>query len=114
MGTTGFGIAAQSLERGAFADLPALVAKGVPLAAERDESLVSAKRAPPEEDSLEAASERDDDSTEVQCTRQGFRFVPMVIEAHSGGWSRTARQILDGIAKHMKAAWNMIRFGLVR
>ena len=40
-------------------------AKGRPFAAERDESLVSAKRAPPEEDSLEAASEREDDSTEA-------------------------------------------------
>ena len=31
----------------------------------------------------------------------------MVMESHSGGWSKTARQILDGIAKHVKAAWNM-------
>ena len=50
---------------------------------------------------------RDDEPTEAQCTRQGFGFVPMVIEAHSGGWCKEARQVLDAIAKHTAAAWNL-------
>ena len=80
MGTTGFGIAAQSLERGAFADLPFFAAKGVPLAAERDESLVSAKRAAPtpEEDSLEAASEREDDNTDAAAFSLVIRPLPVL------------------------------------
>ena len=27
----------------------------------------------------------------------------MVIEAHSGGWGKTARQVLDAVAKHVSA-----------
>ena len=38
------------------------------------------------------------ETTEALCTRQGIKFVPMVIEAHSGGWSHRARQTLDTIA----------------
>ena len=30
---------------------------------------------------------REDETTEMQCTRQGFSFVPMVVEAHSGGFN---------------------------
>jgi hypothetical protein len=45
------------------------------------------------------------ETTDAACTRQGFAFVPMVIEAHSGGWSKRARQTLDSIAKHVSASW---------
>ena len=45
-------------------------------------------------------------TTAVLCRQQGFRFTPMVIEAHSGGWGRTARQVLDSIAKQVSASWN--------
>ena len=48
----------------------------------------------------------DSESTDVQCTRQGFRFAPMVVEAHAGGWSKEARRVLDAIAKHVHAACN--------
>ena len=44
------------------------------------------------------------DTTEAQCARNGFNFVPMIIEAHGGGWGRTARQTLDVIAKHVSIA----------
>ena len=30
----------------------------------------------------------------------------MVIEAHGGGWGKTARQTLDDIAKHVSSSWN--------
>ena len=46
------------------------------------------------------------ESTETLCRRQGFRFIPMVIEAHSGGWSKSARQTLDLVAKHVSACNN--------
>ena len=46
------------------------------------------------------------ETTEELCRRQGIRFIPMVIEAHGGGWSKGARQILDCIAKHLTASWN--------
>ena len=49
---------------------------------------------------------REDDATEVQCTRQGLCFIPMVIESHSGGWGKEARQVLDAIAKHISASGN--------
>ena len=30
----------------------------------------------------------------------------MVIEAHGGGWSKTARGVLDSIAKSVASTWN--------
>ena len=44
-------------------------------------------------------------TTEEQCAHQGFAFIPMVLEAHSGGWGRTARQVLDIIVKQLSASW---------
>ena len=44
-------------------------------------------------------------TTEELCTGAGLSFVPMVIESHSGGWGKTARQTLDTIAKHVSACW---------
>ena len=38
--------------------------------------------------------------------RQGLCFIPMVIESHSGGWGKEARQVLDAIAKHISASGN--------
>ena len=35
----------------------------------------------------------------------GLSFTPMVIDSHSGGWGKTARQTLDTIAKHVSACW---------
>ena len=49
-----------------------------PFAAERDESLVSAKRAPPEEDSLDAASESEEDSTEAAALSLVSRPLPVL------------------------------------
>ena len=37
--------------------------------------------------------------TAAQCEARGFEFVPMVLEAHSGGWSGVARQKLAFIAE---------------
>ena len=52
------------------------------------------------------AIENPDETTEALCQRQGLKFIPMVIEAHGGGWSRTARQALDKIARHVQATRN--------
>ena len=38
------------------------------------------------------------------CEGAGFKFVPMIIEAHGGGWSPTARRVLDWIAGELAAA----------
>ena len=40
------------------------------------------------------------------CAQQGIQFVPMVIEAHAGGWSKTARRVLDAVAKSLSTSWN--------
>jgi hypothetical protein len=32
------------------------------------------------------------------CSQAGFLFVPLFIEAHAGGLSKTARGVLDWIA----------------
>ena len=45
------------------------------------------------------------ETTERLCANQGLRFMPMVVEAHSGGWSKTARDILDSIAKSVATSW---------
>eukprot|EP00973_Karenia_brevis_P003379 465774-Karenia_brevis.AAC.1 len=34
----------------------------------------------------------DSETTERQCQSQGFVFLPMVVESHSGGWGKAARQ----------------------
>ena len=46
----------------------------------------------------------DAETTQEQCVRQGFSFIPMVLEARIGGWGKTARQTLDMIAKAVSAA----------
>ena len=47
---------------------------------------------------------RDYKQTESACKAAGFRFIPMVLEAHAGGWSPTARGVLDWIARQAAAA----------
>ena len=44
--------------------------------------------------------------TEHECTQAGFKFTPMILESHGGGWSPLARGVLDKIAKSQSAAWN--------
>ena len=46
------------------------------------------------------------ETTQELCRRQNIKFVPMVTEAHGGGWSKSARQIIDCVAKHSSASWN--------
>jgi hypothetical protein len=41
--------------------------------------------------------------TGQQCEAAGFAFVPMVLEAHAGVWSPTARGMLDWIARQSAA-----------
>ena len=40
------------------------------------------------------------------CTDAGFQCTPLILEAHSGGWSATGRRVLDFIAKAAAAAEN--------
>jgi len=42
--------------------------------------------------------------TGQQCEQAGFRFTPMVLEAHGGSWSPVARQVFDRLAKRAAAA----------
>ena len=36
--------------------------------------------------------------TAAQCSKEGFFFQPLVVEAHGGGWSGTWRKVIDDIA----------------
>ena len=36
--------------------------------------------------------------TATQCSKEGFFFEPLVVEAHGGGWSGTLRKVIDDIA----------------
>ena len=38
-------------------------------------------------------------STEALCSQEGFSFVPMVVEAHGGGWGLVARRALSNLAQ---------------
>ena len=49
---------------------------------------------------------RDFKNTEHACETAGFRFVPLVIEAHAGGWSPLIRAKVDWIAKTYAACHN--------
>ena len=42
--------------------------------------------------------------TARECRQAGFRFTPMVMEAHAGAWSTTARQVLDRLSKNLAAS----------
>ena len=58
-----------------------------------------------EETKREYKAPGETETTEALCTSQGLRFVPMVVEAHSGGWSKAAREVLDTIAKSVATQW---------
>ena len=44
--------------------------------------------------------------TAQSCEAQGFDFVPMVFEAHGGGWSPLARATLDWVSKQQASCHN--------
>ena len=47
---------------------------------------------------------RQDLDTERQCAAQGLTFIPMVVEAHGGGWGREARRAFAILAKRVADA----------
>ena len=42
--------------------------------------------------------------TDELCSAAGFAFVPMIMEAHGGAWSPTARSAMEWIARQKAAA----------
>jgi hypothetical protein len=48
-------------------------------------------------------TKREYKQTQTLCSEAGFLFVPMVVEAHAGGLSKTARGVLDWIATQAAA-----------
>ncbi len=44
--------------------------------------------------------------TDEQCEAAGFKFVPLVVEAHSGGWSGSARGCLGWLSQQVAAVSN--------
>ena len=42
--------------------------------------------------------------TDEACRRAGFEFIPMVMEAHGGGWGAGARAVIGKIASCVAAA----------
>ena len=47
------------------------------------------------------------EDTEAQCRRQGFTFVPFIVDAHAGGLSPLARRTVDSCAKDIAATLHM-------
>ena len=45
--------------------------------------------------------------TEEACLRAGFSFIPMVMEAHGGGWGADARGVIGSISRCAAAARNV-------
>ena len=45
-------------------------------------------------------------NTDSECEAQGLTFTPMIVEAHSGAWSATAKQVWARISKAQSATWN--------
>ena len=45
--------------------------------------------------------------TEEACLRAGFSFIPMVMEAHGGGWGAGARGVIGALARCVAAARNV-------
>ena len=41
------------------------------------------------------------------CVLAGFDFVPMVMEAHGGGWGAGAREVIGAVARCVAAARNI-------
>ena len=53
-------------------------------------------------------------NTEEICNSAGFQFVPMILEAHGGGWSPSFRKAVNWISAagaargiDTKAAWSL-------
>ena len=42
--------------------------------------------------------------TESHCVANGFKFLPMVLESHGGGWSPLFRKTLDEITKRISSS----------
>ena len=42
--------------------------------------------------------------TASQCAQQGLQFVPMVVEAHGGGWGPSAAAVWKHLAKESASA----------
>ena len=43
-------------------------------------------------------------STEALCRKEKIRFIPLVVEAHGGGWSKELQRIIDWVASKQAAA----------
>jgi hypothetical protein len=46
---------------------------------------------------------REHKQTDQVCAEQGFKFTPLIVEAHGGGWSPALRRVVDWIAKSAQA-----------
>jgi hypothetical protein len=58
-----------------------------------------------------AETKRQYKDTDKQVSEEGMKFTPIVFEAHAGGWSLAARQIIGSIAKHQEVAGRWFREG---
>ncbi len=45
------------------------------------------------------------EDTDRLCREAGFKFTPLIFEAHGGGWSGSTRKVLDALARGQSAAW---------
>ena len=44
-------------------------------------------------------------NTDQHCKQAGFKFTPVILEAHGGGMSPLTRAVVDKIARAQSAAW---------
>ena len=49
--------------------------------------------------------------TESKCQQQGIQFIPLIVEAHGGGWGGPLRQAMGYLAAQQKAAGEWCREG---
>ena len=47
-----------------------------------------------------------DETTDILCRERGLLFVPMVLEAHGGGFGCAMREVLGQLAEGIANRWN--------
>ena len=51
--------------------------------------------------------------TKQRCEDRGFRFQPLVFEAHGGGWSKACQEVVKLISRRTHDAWGSLSLDCV-
>ena len=60
------------------------------------------------------SANRPDQTTEILCRERGLLFVPMIFEAHGGGFGSAMREVLGHLAEGIANRWNKCPEAVVR